>query len=107
MSRTDSPATSGNISLKACRQRELLHDPSRRDDDRRSEVAVSLLRHNYRPALDRPRKRRPIGLPVRLPAAKLMREGRRCLITRSVTLLGFRSLAALPVTSGLRAHSKT
>ena len=40
-----------------------------------AEVARALLRHHDRAALDRPRRRRGVGLPVRLAAADPLREG--------------------------------
>ncbi len=42
----------------------------------RAQVARALLRHDDRPALDRPRRRREVGMPVRLAAADPLREGR-------------------------------
>ena len=61
---------------RAAEEGELLHGPARRDGHRRAEGARALLRHHDRPALDRTRGRRAVGVPVRLAAADPLREGR-------------------------------
>ena len=48
----------------------------------RTEIAGALPRHHHRPALDRARRGREVGVPVRFAAAHPLREGGRGLIPR-------------------------
>ena len=61
----------------AAEETELLHDSPRRDDDRRTQDAGALLRHDDGAAVDRKRKRGEVRVPVRRAAADSQREGCR------------------------------
>src|SRR5262249_28083068 len=57
--------------------------PARRAGHRRALLARALLRHDDGAAVDRPRRRRAVGVPVRLAPADPLREGRGRVIPRA------------------------
>src|SRR2546426_7311577 len=62
---------------RAAKERELFHRAARCDGLRRAVFAGPLLRDDHRTTLDRARRRRAVGVPVRRAPADPLCEGRR------------------------------